>query len=153
MPNSKTDTVYSYSRSTDCILNLSLAVHRHSTFENVSSCAIMTGHRCRCFWCLWFMSSCHSASPFICHDGASLKAELHQRACNRYWRLSDVSVFPLYSFCCRICSTTATTKKKEDFFILGLISRANGEFKLHTVKALHPKLSWNQLLLSLLLFV
>ena len=30
---------------------------------------------------------------------------------------------------------------------------ANGEFNLHTVKALNPKLSRNQLLLSLLLFV
>ena len=29
----------------------------------------------------------------------------------------------------------------DDMISVGLISRVNGEFKLHTVKALHPKLS------------
>ena len=103
---------------------------------------IMTGCRCQCFLCLWFMSSCHSASsPFICHDGTSLKAELHQRACNRCGRLSDVSLFLLYAFCCWIFSAGVAKKKKKVIFNIFLISRANGEFKLHTVKALHPKLS------------
>ena len=151
-------TVYSYSRCTDCVSDLSLAVHRHSTFENVSSCARhgsgIGKHNDRpplsTFLCPWFMSSCRSASPFICHDGTSVKAKLHQRACNHCKRLSDVSVFLLYVFCCGIFSAAVT--KKTTIFV-GVISRANGEFKLHTVKALHPKLSWNRLLLSLLLFV
>ena len=66
----------------------------------------------------------HSASgPFICHDGTSFKAELHQRACNRCGRLSDDFDF-------------------DDMIFVGL----------HRVKALHPKLSWNRLL-SWLLFV
>ena len=67
---------------------------------------IMTG--------LWFMSSCHSASPLM-----SLIAI-------NFWQ-------------------------KKDIILVGLIS--NGEFKSHTVKALHTKLPWNRLLLSLLLFV
>ena len=41
----------------------------------------------------------------------------------------------------------------DDMIFVGLTSRENGEFKLHTVKELKPKLSWNQLLWALLLFV
>ena len=44
-------------------------------------------------------------------------------------------------------------KKKKDMIFVGLTSQANGKFKLHTVKALQLKLSWNWFLLSLLLFV
>ena len=81
---------------------------------------IKTGHRCQRFLCLWFMSSCHSASsPFICHGGTSLKAELHQRACKRCRRLSDVSVSPvcilLQDFQCHRCKK----KKKKWFLIFG----------------------------------
>ena len=32
-------------------------------------------------------------------------------------------------------------QKKKDMIFIGLISKANGAFKLHIVKALHPKLS------------
>ena len=79
---------------------------------------IITGYRCQHFLCLLFMSSCHSArSPFICHDGTSFKAELHQRACNCCIRLSDVSVFLLYAFCCWIFSAAA--KKGCRFNITG----------------------------------
>ena len=98
---------------------------------------IMTTHRCQHFLCLWLMSSCHSTrSPFIGHDGISFEAELHPRACNHGGRSSDVSV--------------CQHKKKKDMNFVGLISQANGEFKFHAV---NRKLSWNQLLLSLLLFV
>ena len=75
---------------------------------------MMTGHRCQCFLCLWFMSSCHSTSPFICHKGNSYQAELNQSTCNHCRRLSDVSVFPLYTFCCWIFSAAA--KKRHDFW-------------------------------------
>ena len=86
-----------------------------------------------CFFGLCFMSSCHLASsPFICHDGISFKAKLHQRGCNRFGRLSDVS--DIYAFFCWIFS--AATVKKGMVFV-GLIALVNGEFKLHTVKALH----------------
>ena len=58
------------------------------------------------FLCLWFTSSCHSASsPFICHNRTSVKAELYRRACSCCGRLSDVSVFPLYAFYCLIFSS------------------------------------------------
>ena len=72
---------------------------------------IMTAHRCQCFLCLWFMSSSHSANnPFICYDGTSFKAELHQRACNCCGMLSDVSVSPLHAF---YSTTAAAAKSKE----------------------------------------
>ena len=46
-------------------------------------------------------------------------------------------------------------KRKKNMIFVGLISLgANGELKLHTVKALHPEFFFlNRLLLSLLLFV
>ena len=122
-------TVYSYSRCTDCISDLSLAVHCHSTFKNVSSCARYGSgigkHIDRPLLSMFFMpqnhvfiSSCRSArSQFICHNGTSFKAELHQRACNRCGRFSDVSVFPLNAFCCGIFSAAAKNKKNlKDFF-------------------------------------
>ena len=116
------------------------------------------------------MLSCHSASsPFLCHDETSFKAEIHQRACNRCGRLSGMSVSPPKSLqslrkviwhvsvspiCILLLDFQCLQKKQTNNMILvGLISQANGIFKLHTVKALHPKLSWKRLLLSLLLFV
>ena len=41
----------------------------------------------------------------------------------------------------RVLINIMTFDFDDDMIFVGLISRANGEFKLHTVKAPHPKLS------------
>ena len=94
---------------------------------------IMTGHCCQHFLCLWFMSSCQWASPFICHDGTSFTKEPAIIAegylmCQCFPYMHSAVGFSAPS-------RKKTTKKAR---FVSLISRANGEFKLHTVKALHP---------------
>ena len=39
------------------------------------------------------------------------------------------------------CAAEHKCTEKKDMIFVDLISQANGKFKLHTVKALHPKLS------------
>ena len=105
---------------------------------------IMTVHRCQSFF-FCASDSCFHVTPQVVHSFVT--TELHSKQSTTkepaiiVEGLCDVSVFPQYAFCCWIFSAAAKKNKKRTMIFVGLISRANDEFKLHTVKALHPKLS------------
>ena len=70
-----------------------------------------------------------------------------QRACNLCGRLSDVSLFPLYAFCCWIFSTATARKKKKDFCRFNLTGKIDYCHYCHLYNFSHKSLfklsDWN----------
>ena len=79
--------------------------------------------------------SCLHVTPQVVHSFGTMECHSKQSSTEEPAIVSGGYLMCLYAFCCRIFSAAA--KKKKDMIFVGLISRANGKLRLHTVKALH----------------